>query len=178
MLAGHANRDMFGPGKFMVGGIEAAPTRPWNIDLRPGMRGTVLALAHLDIPGDKSGPKTQVPDGLHHEDREIAARPRPQNNRLTGKLDTGFLSSDVFEGFEDLCVQLVQQVEGVDELTGGIEFGQPLLQAWTLIRIAGQTIGDEFDLLVGGVLERIGAGRRLRLRNRSACPHKGPHPPR
>src|SRR6266436_7471890 len=61
VLAGHGDRDMLEPGEFVVSRIETSPARSGDVDLRPGMGGTVLAFAHHDIAGDKSRSKTQTP---------------------------------------------------------------------------------------------------------------------
>ena len=41
-------------GEFVIRGIEAEPACAGEVNLRPSMRGTVLAFAHLYVAGDKS----------------------------------------------------------------------------------------------------------------------------
>jgi len=60
VLASDCNGHMLGADAFVVRGIKAAPALAGDIDLSPGVGGAVLAFTHLDVAGDKSGPKTDV----------------------------------------------------------------------------------------------------------------------
>src|SRR4029077_15346891 len=54
LLARHRNRNMLAAGTLVVGGVEAVPARAGDVDFGPGMRGAMLALAHLDVAGDEA----------------------------------------------------------------------------------------------------------------------------
>src|SRR6516225_3032206 len=99
VFAGHGDRDMLETGEFVVSRVETSPTRSGDVNLRPGMSGPVLAFAHHNIAGDKSRPKTQMPGGLHHEHRIVAAGSGSQRDCLTRKLHARFFAPGVFERF-------------------------------------------------------------------------------
>src|SRR6478735_12398595 len=74
LLARHRDGNMLAAGTLVVGGIEAVPARAGNVDFGPGMRGAMLALAHLDVAGDEARTEPPIPRGLHHQHREVTAR--------------------------------------------------------------------------------------------------------
>src|SRR5271166_5918790 len=152
---------MLGANEFVVRGIEASPARARNVDLRPGVGRTVLALAHLDVASDKSRRKTPMPGSLHHEHGIVAARSTAQCERLAGELNTRVIAGVVSESFVDARIQLVQEVGGVDELAGAIEVQEPLLHRRAVVRITWDTVWDDFHLLVRGILERVGLSERV-----------------
>src|SRR5258708_23474051 len=158
LLAGHANGDMLGAGEFVIRGIEAAPARAGDVNLRPSVGGTVLTFAHLYVAGDKSRTKPPMPGSLHHQHRVVPAGSSTQGERLAGELDTGILAAGGFEGFVNARVQLVQEVERINELGGAAKVEKPILHDRTVVRIAGQTGGDELHLLIRIVLERVRTG--------------------
>ncbi len=158
VLAGHGDSHMLEAGAFVVRGIEAAPALAGHVDLRPGVRGAVLAFTHSDVAGDKSRSETPMSRGFHHEDRVVAAGSGAQSERPAGELDAGFLAANVLEGFIDMRVQLVQEFGGVNQLAWPVKVQQPLLQGRAVMRIAGKAVLDDLHLLVCIVLERIGIG--------------------
>src|SRR5271157_296610 len=161
LLTGDSNGDMLGAGEFVVRGIVAPPARAGNVDLGPGVGGTVLARAHLDVAGDKSRSKTPMPGSLHHEHGIVAARSGAQSERLAGKLDSGIMAGVVSESFVDAGVQLVQELGGVDEPAGAVKVQEPSLQGRAVVRITWETIWNDFHLLGRGVLEGIGLSERV-----------------
>ena len=146
---------MLGTGEFVIRGIEASPARAGKVNLRLSMGGTVLAFAHLDVAGDKSRTEPPMSGSLHHEHRVVAAGSGTQGERLAGELDTGILAAGVFEAFVNVGVELVQKFEGVDDLSRTVKAQEPILDDGTIVRIAGQTVGDKFHLLTRVVLERV-----------------------
>src|SRR5262249_49672326 len=109
-----------------------------NVDFRPSMRGAVLTFAHLDVAGDESRPEPPMPRALHHEHREVAARSSTEHQRLVRQLDSGFLAPGIFERLMDVSIELVQKIEGANDLSGAVEVMQPILQLRTIVRIAGK----------------------------------------
>src|SRR5271157_1806571 len=158
MFSGHCNGHMLGADGLVVSGIKAEPTPAGDIDFGPGVGGAVLAFTHLDIASDKSCPKTPMARGFHHEHRIISTGPGTQKERLAGKLDPGLLAANVFEGFVDLRIQLVQEFGSPNELAGPVKVQEPLLHGRAIMRIAGETVLDDLHLLVCSVLEWIGIG--------------------
>src|SRR4029079_6292643 len=49
LLARHRDESSLPPVSLVFGGSEAVPTRAGDVDFGPGMRGAMLALAHLDV---------------------------------------------------------------------------------------------------------------------------------
>src|ERR1700735_5310169 len=86
LFARYGDGNMLVAGKLVVCRVEPAPACARNIDFRPGVRGTVLALCHLDIAGDKSRAKSPMPCGLHHEYRKIPARTARTHERVAWQL--------------------------------------------------------------------------------------------
>ena len=58
-------------------------------------------------------------------------------------------------------VQVVEKVEGRDHLTGMMQIVEPRLQRRSVIGIAGEAVRNQFDLLVGSIVEREQARGRL-----------------
>ena len=58
----------------------------------------------------------------------------------------------------DVTIELVQKIEGVDDLSGPVEVMQPILQLRTIVRIAGKAVHDQLHLLFWQILERELAG--------------------
>jgi hypothetical protein len=158
VLAGHGNSHMLGADGFVVRGVKAEPAPAGDIDFGPGVSRTVLAFTHLDIPSDKSGPKPPVARGFHHEHRKIPARPSTQKKRPARKLDTGLLAANVFERLVNMRIQVAQEFRRLNELTWPVEIQEPVLHGRAVMGIAGETVLDDLNLLVGPVLERIAIG--------------------
>src|SRR6476659_854294 len=97
LLARHGDRNMLAAGTLVVGGIEAVPTRAGDVDFGPGMRGAMLALAHLDVAGDEARAEAPVARGLHHQHGKVAARSAPKRQRVVRELHTRLLAMSVFE---------------------------------------------------------------------------------
>src|SRR5262245_60104089 len=154
LLAGDGDRDVLGAGALVVGRIEAVPARPGEIHLRPGVGGAVLSLAHLDVPGDEARAEAPVARGFHHEHRVVPAGSTAELERLVRQLHAGVVARNVTERLVDVRVQRVQQVEGVDDLAGTVQIGEPLLEGRAVVRVAGKSERHELDLLDRGILER------------------------
>src|SRR5262249_6032954 len=142
LLARHGNRDRL-TASDLVGRIKSVPARAGNVDFRPSMRGAVLTFAHLDVAGDESRPEPPMPRALHHEHREVAARSSTEHQRLVRQLDSGFLAPGIFERLMDVSIELVQKIEGANDLSGAVEVMQPILQLRTIVRIAGKAVHDQ-----------------------------------
>jgi hypothetical protein len=143
VLAGHCNGHMLGADGFVVGGIKAEPAPAGDIDFGPGVGGAVLAFTHLDIASDKSCPKTPMARGFHHEHRIVSAGPGTQKERPARKLDAGLLAANVFEGFVDMRIQVVQEFRSLNELTGSVKVQEPVLHGRPVMRIAWETVLDD-----------------------------------
>ena len=55
VVPGDRHGNVLWPDHFIVGGVESAPTRPGDVNLRPRVRGPVLTFPDQDIAGDKTG---------------------------------------------------------------------------------------------------------------------------
>ncbi len=99
-----------------------------------------------------------VPSGLHHQHCEITAGSAAEPERVVRQLNPERLAGVVLERPVDVRVEIVQQIERVDDLAGGIKFTQPCEKSRAVIRIAGQAICHEIDMLFRLVLEWEGAG--------------------
>src|SRR5258705_13159909 len=97
LLTGHGDGNMLAAGKLVVGRIEAVPARAGDVDFGPGMRGPVLALAHLDVAGDEARAEAPVARSLHHQHREVAARSAAERQRVMRELNPRLLAMSVFE---------------------------------------------------------------------------------
>src|SRR5262249_23799924 len=58
----------------------------------------------------------------------------------------------------DVSIELVQKIEGINDLSGAVEVMQPILQPRAIIRIAGKAVHDQLHLLFRQILEREFAG--------------------
>ena len=96
MFARHGDGDMFAANELIVCGIEAAPPGTGDVDLRPGVRGAMLTLSHLDITGDKPRAKSPISGSLHHKHREVAARAAAARKRLVRQLNTKRVTGIIF----------------------------------------------------------------------------------
>src|SRR5262245_61708975 len=143
LFARDSNRDMLAANDLVIGRIKSVPARARNVDFRPSMRGAVLTFAHLDVAGDESRPEPPMPRALHHEHREVAARSTAECQRLVRQLDSGLLAPGIFERLMDVSIELVQKIEGANDLSGAVEVMQPILQLRTIVRIAGKAVHDQ-----------------------------------
>ena len=73
------------------------------------------------------------------------------------------MSLSVFERLENVRVQIIQQIERVNQLARMVKVAQPALQGRAVMWIAGETVRDQSQLLVGRVVERKRAGNRVDL---------------
>jgi hypothetical protein len=97
----------------------------------------MLTLGHLDVSGDKPRPESPISSGLHHKDREVAARPAAAHECLVGQLNALRVTGIILKRSIDVGVQIVQEIKSVDKLSWLVQIAQPSEQSGVIIWITG-----------------------------------------
>ena len=112
-------------------------------------------------PVTNRAPKSPMPGRLHHQHREIPARAALAIERIAGQLHARLLAMSVLERAMNAGIQLLQKLEGADDLPRPVQLAEPLVELRPVIRIARQSELDQLHLLFRGILERKETGIRI-----------------
>ena len=97
LFANDGYRVMFGACLLVLRRIKTPPPGAGKLNLRPSVRGTMLAFGHLDVAAHKPSSESPVASGLHHKDGVVVARTAAVGECFAGKLNPEIVARHILK---------------------------------------------------------------------------------
>src|SRR5688572_17073920 len=152
----HGYRDVFAADVLATGRVEAAPAAGGQIDFGPGVRRRHIAHRRRgkQVSADEARSEAAEATGFDEQGRHVAARAPTPAQRFRRRLHTDQFAYLVVDVLHDLLVDGVEQVRGSNISSRFPNLPQPFSDVRAVLRISGEQVDHQVDLLHRVVVER------------------------